>query len=149
MSVERTVARLLGIDGANELEAPLANVVVDQLHERGELGRGVGWWLGNALIHEESDGGRGRDTQRIAEAVDAGELDLSGLPAAEEGAIRERIAKECEARLGEIAASDRPLAPQECADRARLAAALVDTAELDRDGSAVPGMRLCPSAPVR
>jgi hypothetical protein len=38
-------------------------------------------------------------------------------------------------QLHGVAASDRPLTPQECADRAKLAAALVDTARLDRDGS--------------
>jgi hypothetical protein len=40
-----------------------------------------------------------------------------------------------EAQVSEIAASDRPFTPQEAADRAKLAAALVDTALLDRDGS--------------
>ena len=34
--------------------------------------------------------------------MDAGELDLCALPRAEDGAIRERIARECEARLYEI-----------------------------------------------
>ena len=98
VSVERTVARLLGVDGANDVEVPLPNVLVDRLHDSGQLGKGVGWWLGNALIHED-----GRGPQQIAEALNAGELDLLGLPAAEEPAIRERIARECESRLGEIA----------------------------------------------
>jgi hypothetical protein len=38
------------------------------------------------------------------------------------------------ARLRAIAASDRPLAPHECAERARLAAALIDPGRLDRSG---------------
>jgi hypothetical protein len=38
------------------------------------------------------------------------------------------------ARLAEIAASDRPLAPDECAERARLAAGLIDPGRLDRSG---------------
>jgi hypothetical protein len=38
------------------------------------------------------------------------------------------------ARLRAIAASDRPLAPHECADRARLAAGLIEPARLDRSG---------------
>jgi len=38
------------------------------------------------------------------------------------------------ARLREIAASDRPLAPSECAERARLAAALIEPGRLDRAG---------------
>src|SRR5215813_472646 len=38
------------------------------------------------------------------------------------------------ARLRAIAASDRPLAPHECADRARRAAALIEPGRLDRAG---------------
>ena len=38
------------------------------------------------------------------------------------------------ARLQAIAASDRPLAPHECAERARRAAALIDPGRLDRSG---------------
>jgi hypothetical protein len=38
-------------------------------------------------------------------------------------------------RLLEIAASERPLTPRECAERARLAGALINPAQLDRDGS--------------
>ncbi len=103
VSVERTVARLLGVDGANEVEVPFPNVLVDRLHDSGKLGKGVGWWLGNALVHEDGREGGGRGAQQIAEAVDNGELDLSAVPTAEDGVIRERIAKECESRLGQIA----------------------------------------------
>lgn len=38
------------------------------------------------------------------------------------------------ARLRAVAASDRPLAPQECAERARLAAGLIEPGRLDRSG---------------
>src|SRR5579862_5187158 len=38
-------------------------------------------------------------------------------------------------RLRAIAAADRPLQPHECAERARLAAALIDPGRLDRAGS--------------
>jgi beta-lysine 5,6-aminomutase alpha subunit len=98
VSVERTVARLLGVDGANELDAPLPNVLVDHVRDQGELGRGIAWWLGNALLHERSPD----SPQRIAEAVNAGELDLCALPRAQDGAIGERIARECEQRLSAI-----------------------------------------------
>jgi beta-lysine 5,6-aminomutase alpha subunit len=108
VSVERSVTRLLGVDGANDLDAPLPNVLVEHVHERGGLGRGVAHWLGNAMLQT------GRSPQQIAEAVSAGELDLFALassPAlsaegdgvlAEEGAIRERVIDECAARLREI-----------------------------------------------
>ena len=96
VSVERSVTRLLGVDGADELEAPLPNVLVDHVHQRGQLDRGIAHWLGNAMIQT------GRDPQQIALAVSAGELDLLELEQAEEGAIRERVLSECRSRLGEI-----------------------------------------------
>ncbi len=97
VSVERTVARLLGVDGANELEAPLPNVLVEHVRDRGELGRGIAFWLGNALLDDDT-----RTPQRVAEAVDSRELDLCALPRAPEDAIAERITRECEQRLAQI-----------------------------------------------
>src|SRR3982074_3874728 len=67
VSVERTITRLLGVDGANELEVPLPNVIVDHVRERGELGSGVAYWLGNAMLQREE-----LTPQLIAEAVAAG-----------------------------------------------------------------------------
>jgi beta-lysine 5,6-aminomutase alpha subunit len=96
VSVERSVTRLLGVDGADSLEVPLPNVLVDHVHDRGGLGRGIAHWLGNAMLQS------GRSPQQIAEAVSAGELDLVGLEQAEEGAVRERVSEECAARLSEI-----------------------------------------------
>lgn len=98
VSVERTITRLLGVDGANELDAPLPNVLVDHVREHGELGRGIAYWLGNALLADPAS-----TPQTIAEGVDAGSLELCALPRAGEEAIRERIARECERRVGEIA----------------------------------------------
>jgi beta-lysine 5,6-aminomutase alpha subunit len=96
VSVERSVTRLLGVDGADSLDAPLPNVLVDHVHERGGLGRGIAYWVGNAMIQT------GRSPQQIAEAVSAGELLLSELELAEEQAIHDRVTEECGARLSEI-----------------------------------------------
>jgi beta-lysine 5,6-aminomutase alpha subunit len=96
VSVERSVARLLGVDGANDLDAPLPNVLVDHVHDGGGLGRGVAYWLGSAMLKT------GRTPQQISEGVSAGELDLFGLERAAEGAVRERVTAECAARLREI-----------------------------------------------
>jgi beta-lysine 5,6-aminomutase alpha subunit len=96
VSVERSVTRLLGVDGANELEAPLPNVLVEHVQDAGALGRGVAHRLGNAMLQT------GRTPQAIAEAVSAGELDLFELPLAEDGAIHARVIEECDARLCEI-----------------------------------------------
>ncbi|HEY3864690.1 MAG TPA: lysine 5,6-aminomutase subunit alpha [Solirubrobacteraceae bacterium] len=99
VSVERTVARLLGVDGVNELDAPLPNVLVDHVADRGELGRGIGYWLGNALLDDGS-----RSPQQIARDVDAGRLELCALPRAGDDAIRARITQECERSIVEISA---------------------------------------------
>ena len=96
VSVERSITRLLGVDGADELEVPLPNVLVERVADRGGLGRGIAYWLGNAMLQT------GRTPQQIAEAVSAGELDLCALETAEEGAIHDRVSEECAMRIGEI-----------------------------------------------
>jgi beta-lysine 5,6-aminomutase alpha subunit len=101
VSVERSVTRLLGMDGADGLEVPLPNVFVDHVHDGGGLGRGVAYWVGNAMLQT------GRTPQQIAEAVSAGDLDLFALESAEEGAIRERVTEECATRLRDARASRR------------------------------------------
>ncbi len=97
VSVERSVTRLLGVDGADELEVPLPNVLVDHVHERGGLDRGIAHWLGNAMLQT------GETPQQIAEAVSAGTLDLTTLEQAEETQVRERVLSETRSRLSEIA----------------------------------------------
>lgn len=96
VSVERSVTRLLGVDGADDLGAPLPNVLVDHVHDRGGLGRGIGYWLGNAMLKT------GRSPQELAEAVSAGELDLCALERAQDEAIQERVTVECGVRLKQI-----------------------------------------------
>ncbi|HTZ88211.1 MAG TPA: lysine 5,6-aminomutase subunit alpha [Solirubrobacteraceae bacterium] len=98
VSVERTIARLLGVDGANELDAPLPNVLVDHVRDRGELGKGIAYWLGNALLADPK-----ATPQSIAEAVEEGGIELCSGPLSSDEAIRARIANETEQRVGEIA----------------------------------------------
>jgi beta-lysine 5,6-aminomutase alpha subunit len=108
VSVERTVARLFGVDGANELGAPLPNVLVDHVRSHGGLGKGVAYWIANAMLHSEGagrtdglvDGPTG--AQEIADAVEEGVLHLCALPLAPEGAIRERARAELARGLEEI-----------------------------------------------
>jgi beta-lysine 5,6-aminomutase alpha subunit len=96
VSVERSVTRLLGVDGADDLGAPLPNVLVDHVHDQNGLGRGIGYWIGNAMIKTD------RSPQQLAEAVSAGELDLCALGETEPGAAQERVTAECRERLREI-----------------------------------------------
>mgnify|MGYP006274390391 CR=1 FL=1 len=72
-SVERTVARLFGIDGIDEEEIPLPNVVVDQVFKSDELDKGIAYWIGNAVIET------GKSPQEIAEEVAEGNINLTEL----------------------------------------------------------------------
>jgi beta-lysine 5,6-aminomutase alpha subunit len=49
VSTERTVLRLLGVDGVDENEVPVPNRVVASLQEAGKLARGAAVWMGSAL----------------------------------------------------------------------------------------------------
>ena len=74
VAVERTVCRLLGIDGIDENEVPLLNVVVDELKSKGLLGQGVAYFMGNAILET------GMSPQQVADAIVAGKLDITQLP---------------------------------------------------------------------
>ena len=74
VAVERTLCRLLGIDGIDANEVPLPNVLVNSLKEKGVLGEGVMYFLGNAIIET------GLDPQHIAEQVAESKLDITELP---------------------------------------------------------------------
>ena len=75
VTVERAVCRLLGIDGVNDMDVPLPNVVVDHMMATSFLPMGAAWAIGNAMIET------GKDPQGVADAVNSGELDLSKVPA--------------------------------------------------------------------
>ncbi|CEH34021.1 lysine 5,6-aminomutase subunit alpha [Romboutsia lituseburensis] len=75
VTVERSILRLLGIDGVDEFGVPLPNIVVDSIKNsnNGSLGMGVAYYIGNAMINT------GLNPQEIAEKVAKGELDLTSL----------------------------------------------------------------------
>ena len=85
VTVERTVVRLLGIDGVDDIERPLPNVVVDTIKEKNGLSQGAAYWVGNAMIQT------GKTPQEIAEAMVAGELDLMSLKQSPISEIKEKI----------------------------------------------------------
>ncbi|HLR35338.1 MAG TPA: lysine 5,6-aminomutase subunit alpha [Tissierellales bacterium] len=84
-STERTVVRLLGVDGVDEIKRPIPNVVVDNIKEGGGLERGAAYWIGNAIIQTEYD------PQTIGEKIATGELDITRLPTVNEDEIRDVI----------------------------------------------------------
>ncbi len=73
VSTERTIVRLLGVDGVDDVDTPLPNVVVDQLKETGALPTGAAYWIGNAMVQT------GKSPQEIAEEMAAGKLDITKL----------------------------------------------------------------------
>ncbi|MDW5299420.1 MAG: lysine 5,6-aminomutase subunit alpha [Sedimentibacter sp.] len=85
VTVERTVARLMGVDGVDEIEKPLPNVLVDNIKEGGGLSRGAAFWIGNAMVNT------GKTPQEIAEKISAGEIDITKLPIADEDRIMEAV----------------------------------------------------------
>lgn len=74
VAVERTLCRLLGIDGVDENEVPLPNVVVDSIKEKGALGQGAVFFLGNAAVETMLT------PQQISEKISNNELDITQLP---------------------------------------------------------------------
>lgn len=96
VTVERTICRLLGIDGVNEDQVPLPNVVVDHLKEKNGLATGVSFYLANAIIQT------GKTPQEIAEAIDGGELDLTTLPVASSDEIKMTLQPLAEAAVAKI-----------------------------------------------
>jgi beta-lysine 5,6-aminomutase alpha subunit len=76
VAVERTVLRLMGIDGVDSEGVPLPNVVVDHVLERGGLEKGIAIWVLNAMVHEQAT------PQEIAERVASGTMDLTRFPMA-------------------------------------------------------------------
>ncbi len=77
VSVERAVCRLLGIDGVNDADVPLPNVLIDYLAERDLLPFGAAGFIGNAIAELSVT------PQKVAELIDEGKLDsfkFSGRP---------------------------------------------------------------------
>jgi len=54
VGVERTVARAYGVAGADPQGTPLANALVDRIHQAGFTGYGVAYFLGRGLVEGAS-----------------------------------------------------------------------------------------------
>ena len=73
VAVERTLCRLLGIDGVDANSVPLPNVVVDSLKAAGVLREGALFYVGNAMVVS------GKTPMQIAEEIADGKLDITKL----------------------------------------------------------------------
>lgn len=99
VTIERTLARLYGIDGVDEFGVPLPNILVDHIKNNNGLSLGVSVYLGNAIIQT------GKTAQEIAESVSKGELELTKLPIADMFEINDVINKIALASAGRISAN--------------------------------------------
>src|SRR4051812_41960974 len=94
VAIERTVVRLFGVDGVDDLGVPLPNVVVDALGPR--LGEGVALPLAQLCVDT------GRSPQQVAESIAAGEGEVSeSRHSAEAWELAARLAVEGDARIAE------------------------------------------------
>lgn len=84
-AVERTILRLLGVDGVNEFGVPLPNVVQEHLVEKNLLSGGAAFYVGNACVNLNIS------PQEVAEKVQKGEVDLSKITRASENQIRNTL----------------------------------------------------------
>lgn len=84
VSIERTVARLFGIDGVDSCGVPLPNVMVDHLRSKERLEDGISLYLANACIY------LGCAPMEAAQKVAFGDLDLTSVPWQGQDACREK-----------------------------------------------------------
>lgn len=71
VSVERSLLRLLGIDGVNDFDVPLVNVVVDHVVKHADLSKGICHYMSYA-VHETR-----LSPQEIAQKIASSELSLA------------------------------------------------------------------------
>ena len=81
VAVERTLCRLMGIDGVDSNQVPLPNVVVDDLKSKGVLNQGVMFYIGNAMAKT------GLSPQKIAEGVAEGTIDLTRIEVTDKNSL--------------------------------------------------------------
>ncbi len=95
VSVERSVLRLLGVDGVGADEVPLPNLLVDSLSAK-QRARGVAAIFGAALAET------GLDPQALATRIASGEVALGNFENVPEAAARGAIRKFVDAGLARV-----------------------------------------------
>ncbi len=73
-AVERTICRLFGVDGVDEYDVPLPNIVVEALSDNNLLGSGAADFFARAMLHT------GMQPQEIAQQVTDYDFDFANLP---------------------------------------------------------------------
>ncbi|MCE8178933.1 lysine 5,6-aminomutase subunit alpha [Porphyromonas gingivalis] len=99
VAVERTLCRLIGIDGVDGNAVPLPNVLVDHLKDQNVLGHGALFFLANGIV------ATGKSPQEIAESVAVGEVDLTSYPFCSANVIADTLAPLITGGMQKIAAN--------------------------------------------
>jgi beta-lysine 5,6-aminomutase alpha subunit len=99
VTVERSILRLFGVDGTDEIGTPLPNIVVDNIKKVGGLSTGVTYFMANAVLNTELT------PQKIAEKVAAGEIDIIKLPFKSEAEIKAKAEEMAKAAIEKIKAN--------------------------------------------
>jgi len=73
-SIERTICRLLGIDGVDEFGVPLPNLVVDHVQQKEHINNGIALYLGSTILHTNLS------PQNIAEKISKNQLNMTEFP---------------------------------------------------------------------
>jgi beta-lysine 5,6-aminomutase alpha subunit len=97
-SVERSILRLLGVDGVDGEGVPLPNVVVERLAEEGLLGSGAALFMARAVL------AAGLSPLEIASGLAAGRLDPAALPPLDRKAVLPKVRQLCRAGAEKIRA---------------------------------------------
>lgn len=96
VAVERTIARLYGIDGVDDSDVPLPNLVVENIKNGGGLRKGTAYYIANAVLNT------GMTPQETAERVAAGEIDLCKIPEKSLSEIRDKANELAKAMVDRI-----------------------------------------------
>ena len=96
VTVERTIIRFLGVDGVDDVDRPLPNVVVDALKDANLLNQGAALWMGSAIRKT------GLSPQEIAERIGAGDLDVASVELVSDAEAREAIKPYVDATIAKI-----------------------------------------------
>ena len=93
-TIERTICRLFGIDGVDEFDVPLPNIVIDNI--KNNIGIGAALHIGNAILHTNLS------PQEIAEKVGRSELNLEDLPLKDITEIKAKVKLIAQEKLSQI-----------------------------------------------
>ena len=96
ISVERTLCRLLGIDGVDDNDVPLPNVVTDYLKERSVLDQGVLYYIGNTVAET------GLEPNMIANKILKNEIDITKIRSHSQSEIKDVLTPYINAAIDKI-----------------------------------------------